>query len=440
MTTTLADTPFYCLVHSGSVGSGLNIPLWLRESRLDDERWLASCQLPSSKDQEWKYSSLASLWQQSFQRVERCGGDDIQHKIKSFYVQGANNILIVDGSIVSAPANLLSGVRGDVSVALGEAAFRLLNENRRCLDAVTRNDSRLFLQLNRLLFGSPLAVTLRNQEQTQDLINIINVITQPGAAVFPRLFIDVEGGASLNLVQTFVSTEHHEHLCVPVTDIILQDGACLEYAERHCHGRSSFYIGAVRAWLNKKTSLKMMTSTTGARIFRSNISVMINGEGASAEVNGLHDLLTDAHADSHTLLEHLAPNTVSNQLYKCVLRDAAHSVFNGMIDVHREAQQTSSYQLNRNLLLSRESRVDTKPQLEIRADDVKCTHGATISRLDEGQLFYLRTRAIDPKDAVSMVVNGFKNDVINRVRHPQIREAMLLAASTEKGCQYASGY
>jgi len=121
-------------------------------------------------------------------------------------------------------------------------------------------------------------------------------------------------------------------------------------------------------------------------------------------------------------MEHIAPNARSNQLYKCVLDDASRSVFNGKVHVHREAQQTNSYQLNKNLLLSRDCRADTKPQLEIFADDVKCTHGATIGQLSEEQLFYLTTRCLSREDAARMLVRGFMDDVLNTIKDPLMRQ------------------
>jgi Fe-S cluster assembly protein SufD len=135
----------------------------------------------------------------------------------------------------------------------------------------------------------------------------------------------------------------------------------------------------------------------------------------------VHSLRTDHHADSHTFIEHCEPNTRSDQLYKCILEDESHSVFNGRILVDPKAQLTNSYQLNKNLLLSRECRVDTKPQLEIGADDVKCTHGATIGQLNEDEIFYLETRGIKRDEARRMIIKGFIDELISRIESPFLR-------------------
>jgi Fe-S cluster assembly protein SufD len=139
----------------------------------------------------------------------------------------------------------------------------------------------------------------------------------------------------------------------------------------------------------------------------------------------LHDLKGDRHADSHTFIEHIAPNARSNQLYKAILGEQSRSVFNGRVLVHREAQLTNSYQLNKNLILSREARVDTKPQLEIFADDVKCTHGATIGQLDEDQVFYLATRGITKDAATAMLIRGFIDDVLAQIQDPVLKTKLI---------------
>lgn len=406
MSVTLAAIPFLEGFRSAAAAPSVDLPPWLDEIRQEDGHFLRSFVRPSVRDEEWKYTPLTALWPQAYSLAGRFKGSVIGDEFKSLMIDGARNILIIDGQVAAG------------------RAFGSLDEIRRCLSTVTPNDAELFLRLNRLHFQSLLEVFPGQNVTPGELVHIINVAVQPGTAAFPRIFIRAGRGAELNVLQTYVTFCADRSLSVPVTDIVLEEGARLEYAERHAHSLMTSHIGSVRAWLKKDSTFKATVSTSGAGIFRSNISVMMEEQGAKAELNGLHHLKADAHADSHTFLEHLAPETTSNQLYKCILADEARSVFNGRVYVHREAQKTSSYQLNKNLLLSRECRVDTKPQLEIRADDVKCTHGATISQLDEEQLFYLQTRAVGRQDAVDMLVSGFIDDVLSRISHPLLREAL----------------
>jgi len=171
----------------------------------------------------------------------------------------------------------------------------------------------------------------------------------------------------------------------------------------------------------KDSFLTAFLMTKGSVSFKDVIKVVLEGPGAEISLNGLHDLKDTAQAQSFTFIDHVAPSTKSNQLYKSVVHDQAHSVFNGRIMVRREAQLTNAYQLNKNLILSPEARVDTRPQLEIFADDVKCSHGAAIGQLDDEQLFYFQTRGISRDAAGQMLVKGFIENVLESVKDPQLK-------------------
>ncbi|MCB0832216.1 MAG: SufD family Fe-S cluster assembly protein, partial [Bacteroidetes bacterium] len=155
-----------------------------------------------------------------------------------------------------------------------------------------------------------------------------------------------------------------------------------------------------------------------------NLDILLNGEGCNANLNGLYSNYENQIVDNHSSVEHRFPNCTSNQLYKGILNESSRAVFNGKIFVKDIAQQTNSYQLNKNLLLGSKARIDTKPQLEIFADDVKCTHGATIGRLDEASMFYLRSRGIPVREAKSLLTHAFAHDVIARIDHDVIRQTL----------------
>ncbi|MBF0593984.1 MAG: Fe-S cluster assembly protein SufD [Candidatus Omnitrophica bacterium] len=418
----LSSTAFFSSLLGDDHKLQSGIPQWIRDYRRGDLDFLATARLPSFKDEEWLYTPLSPLWRQPLKLVDRLDGV-LPDQFKKYFIEDAVNILIYNGRIagdITLPDQSFTGV----SIEKGDAAFKRLEASREYFSTLTPNDSPLFGRLNRVLFSDPLVISVGRAVTSPGLINIVNIITSPDAAVFPRIMIKVNEGASLNVVQSYLSIPDIAYLDLPVTDIVLDAGARLDYGERHLHSTAGTHIGAVRVWQKKDSTLRSCILSTGAGIFRSNVNVILEGQGASAEINGLHSLQGEAHADSHTYLEHVAPNTTSNQLYKCVLEGESHSVFHGRVFVHREAQQTNSYQLNKNLLLSRECRVDTKPQLEIKADDVKCTHGATIGQMDEDQLFYLQTRAVSRDEAVRMLVRGFMDDVLSRVQNPLVREAL----------------
>ena len=230
-----------------------------------------------------------------------------------------------------------------------------------------------------------------------------------------NVLIHLEAGAEAVVGILFTSALSGSHV-----EVVLEEGARLELLRAIDPGAGVACQSLLQVRQAKDSSLRAFFLTKGG--VEDHVSVALEGAGAEAFLNGLHHLAGEFQALSHTFVDHIAPSTMSDQLYKSILRDRSRSVFNGKIMVRREAQLTNSYQLNKNLLLSPEAHVDTKPQLEIFADDVKCSHGATIGQLDDEQMFYLQTRGIDRAAAAEMLVHGFIQDVLDRIRDPRLRE------------------
>lgn len=207
-----------------------------------------------------------------------------------------------------------------------------------------------------------------------------------------------------------------------MVEVVLEEGAHLEILRMVQADGTGPCAAQCLARLAKASCLRAFFFTRGEHGVSDDIKVALEGEGAEIFLNGLHVLSGDARAESNTYIDHVAPATTSNQLYKCLLRDTAYSLFNGRIMVRREAQLTNAYQLNKNMLLSTEARADTRPVLEIFADDVKCSHGATIGHLDRDQLFYLQTRGIDKASAGEMLMEGFVEDVVGRISDPRLKD------------------
>lgn len=204
-------------------------------------------------------------------------------------------------------------------------------------------------------------------------------------------------------------------------EVVLGEGAKFELLRVIDAGRDGSCASQLVVTQSKGSSFRSFYFSQGGRMVKDDLSVTLEGEGAEAFINGLHDLSGDAVAESHTRVDHQAPSTTSSQLYKSVVRDHAHSIFWGRIMVRREAQLTSAYQLNKNMILGAAGRVDTRPQLEIFADDVKCSHGAATGQMDDDQLFYLQARGIPPAMAVDLLVRGFIQDVVGQIVHHELR-------------------
>jgi len=211
-------------------------------------------------------------------------------------------------------------------------------------------------------------------------------------------------------------------LAIPVTDIHLAPGAHITHTQIHAESPGSNQIGSTHVALSRDSRYSSFVFTAGGKLCRKNLTAMINGEGAEVILDGLYTASAGQHMDHHTTVDHRVPHATSNQLYKGVLLDKARAVFNGKVFVRRDAQQTAAFQSNKNLLLGRDSEVDTKPQLEIDANDVKCSHGATVARLNPDEVFYLQSRGIDRKDSESMLCYAFANEVLERIPDEVLRQ------------------
>jgi Fe-S cluster assembly protein SufD len=216
-------------------------------------------------------------------------------------------------------------------------------------------------------------------------------------------------------------TEDAVYLTNAVVEIVLAASARLEYYKVQRESQQAYHIATTTAELGRSSSFNSTAITMGARLSRHDIRISLDAKGAECWVDGLYVVGTGQHADTHSMIDHRQPHCTSHQLYKGILDGKSRAVFNGKVFVREGAQKTDAMQTNRNLLLSDEARVDTKPQLEIFADDVKCAHGATVGQLEEEELFYLVSRGLRPELARNLLTYGFAEEVISKIKVESIR-------------------
>jgi Fe-S cluster assembly protein SufD len=238
---------------------------------------------------------------------------------------------------------------------------------------------------------------------------------------FPRLLVVAEEGSSATVIESYASAGESSYFTNAVVEIKLADTARLNYYKVQRENAKAFHIATTNAELGRNSSFNSTTITLGAGLSRHNINVALNHEGAECWVDGLYIVGEGQHTDTHSLIDHRQPHCTSHQLYKGILDGKSRAVFNGKVFVRRDAQQTDALQTNRNLLLSPDARVDTKPQLEIFADDVKCAHGATVGQLEEEELFYLESRGLHTDLARNLLTYGFAEEVIEKIKIESIK-------------------
>jgi Fe-S cluster assembly protein SufD len=235
------------------------------------------------------------------------------------------------------------------------------------------------------------------------------------------VLVVVERDSRLDVIETYASTGDATYLTNAVVEVFVGEGARVSHYKVQDEGANAFHVASTRAELSRSSSYDLTTVTLGAQLSRHNIEVLLESEGAECRVDGLYLVGTGQHADTHSLIDHRVPNCASRQNYKGILDGRSRAVFNGRVFVREEARGTDAEQSNKNLLLSREARVDTKPQLEIYNDDVKCSHGATVGQLDEEELFYLISRGLHTDLARNLLTYGFAEEVVGNIKFESIR-------------------
>ena len=289
------------------------------------------------------------------------------------------------------------------------------------LARIAERTSSTFNALNTALFEDGAVVRLPKDCCIPVPIDVLYVSTGGGAAVFPRTLIVAEPESRVTVVERHVGVGEGPYFTCPVTEISLGQNAAVEHVLWQEDGSAAFHVSSVHVRQDRDSRFTGHALSLGGRLSRNDTTVSIEAEGAEAVINGLYVVSGSRHADHHTRIDHRAPHGTSRELYKGILDGKATGVFNGKVYVHPGAVKTDSQQANHNLLLSPDATVDTKPELEIYNDDVKCAHGATVGRLDEDQVFYLRTRGIAEAEARDLLVRAFAKDVTSRITIEAVR-------------------
>jgi Fe-S cluster assembly protein SufD len=242
----------------------------------------------------------------------------------------------------------------------------------------------------------------------------------------PRNLIVLDRFAKATVIETYagLANDTGAYFTNAVTEATIGDGATLTHLKLQRESAQAFHVGTVDVRQGRDSHLVSFSFATGAALSRTNIYTELRGEGCGATLNGLYLGDGDQHIDHQTRIEHVEPNCYSRELYKGILDGSAHGVFNGKVFVHPAAQKTDGKQTNQTLLLSEKAEIDTKPQLEIFADDVKCTHGATVGRLDETSLFYMKSRGINARTARELLTYAFAADVLETIECVEVREGL----------------
>ena len=368
--------------------------------------------LPGRRVEAWRYTDLAPVAALGFTEALTLAEENPALPAQ----RAPHRAVFVDGRFAAGLSNLPDGFAVRSLAADLDAARGLLG----ALDEPVP-----MVALNTMLFedGLFLEVPAGLDAGVIELLSIASHTERP-IAFHPRHLIRLGAGAKLTLIETSTGPAGAAYLHNPVFEIAVAEGAMLSHIRIQREGRAGFQLATVLAAIEAGGTYDNFTLNAGARLVRNEIHAALRGPKAACHMNGAQLVADGQHADTTTFLDHAAPDCASRQTYKTVLAGRSRGVFQGKILVRQAAQRTDGYQMNQALLLSEEAEIDAKPQLEIYADDVKCSHGATVGALDEAQLFYLRSRGIPAATARSMLVEAFLTEAVEGVTDETAQAAL----------------
>ncbi len=380
--------------------------------------------LPSQRDEDWKYTSIRPITRSTFTPATSgapCPADFISQTL----IDGLDawRLVFADGFWApqcSQVGDLPDGVKIlGLGAALAHDPEPLAAKLGSALGPIPHG----FAAMNSAFVGDGAFVEIAAGTLIEKPIELLFVsgCSGEGYLSLPRNLIVLGAGSKATVIERHVSLSGERALTNSVSELILAANARLNYHGLQQTSERSFHVGGVFGKLGRSAQLKATTVTTGGSLVRNDARISLDKEGATVSLDGLYLAFGRRHVDNHTHIVHNAPHCTSQEQYKGVLGDRARAVFHGRIVVQPGAQKTDSMQSNQNLLLSADAEVDTKPQLEIYADDVKCAHGATVGQLDETAVFYLVSRGIGRETARRMLTQAFAADVLDRVEPPALR-------------------
>jgi Fe-S cluster assembly protein SufD len=382
---------------------------------------------PTSRDEDWRFVNLAPLTTAKF-RLAGDGPAVRPEALAAYRYPDTEAVLLVfvNGRFVPGLSDLdrvPPGVTVGSLAALAERHSSLLTHH---LGRYAHPEDSGFTALNTALLADGLLLHVARDVQVTEPFHALFVTTgdSAGLATHPRNLVVLESGARASVIESYAGLGDGPYFTNAVTEAVVGDGATLEYLKIQRESEQAFHVGTSHLRLGRDSRGSSHSVSFGAVLCRNNLDVVLDGPGVEAQMYGLYMGRDRQEIDNHTSLLHAHPNGSTREVYKGILDGHAHGVFNGKIYVTPIAQKTDAKQTNRALLLSEHARIDTKPQLEIFADDVKCTHGATVGALDQQASFYLKSRGIAGPLARKILTYAFAAEVLEEIPFPTVREAL----------------
>jgi len=380
---------------------------------------------PTQKDEEWKYTNISSLQKHNFSSA--AVNENVSSEIinKFLFDKLEHSLLVFVNGIYSPELSKITDLPKGVEV--GSIAEAIKNNNsvvKNNLGKYAKDENYFFTTLSSAFIKDGAFVYVPDGKVVENPIHIIFYTKSSDNKIInqPRNLFVAGKDSQVSIIEHYISDEENIYLTNAVTEIFADENAVVDHIKLQEESKKAFHIARMDVDQERSSNFSSHLISTGAQISRNDFSTRFNAEGSESMLNGLFMISNEQLFDAHTMIDHAKPHCSSHEHYKGILQDNSKGVFNGKVMVRQDAQKTNAFQQNNTILLSDDAVMNTKPQLEIFADDVKCSHGATIGKLNDEAKFYLKSRGIGEEAATAMLIHAFASDVISSIKIPALRD------------------
>ncbi len=380
-------------------------------------------EFPTTRNENWKYTRLGKL-----QNLELQNNAPLQKFKVEPLSENSIQFIFENGHLISGNTNSLPD---GIEIQL---LSKCSQENLSKFDDLNNlNKKDLFYAMNTLYCNNGLFIKIKSKQKIERTIEIIHVQSSQNSVSHFKNLIIAEAFSEAHIVERFLSDNSNSSFCNSINELKVEDNAHLTFDKIQYENPNAISINSDLVEQQKNSTFTINTFTLNGLLVRNNLNIEVKGENSITYLNGAYLLKNNQHVDNHTIVDHLAPNCESHELYKGIIDDSATAVFNGKVFVRKDSQKINAFQSNANILLTDTATINSKPELEIYADDVKCSHGSTTGQLDDEAIFYLRARGISAKSAKELLVSAFISDVLNHVKNEDVNKHLNDLISKEFG-------
>jgi Fe-S cluster assembly protein SufD len=398
-------------------------PESLRQQRRQAIERFSQLGFPTLRQEEWRFTNVGPIARMPFS-LDVTVDAVTAGSIERFSYEGTVQLTLVNGRFVPELSDLEDLPEGIVVCSMDEALDKHPEKVEPHLGRLASFEDHPFVALNTAFYRDGIFIWVPRNQVVEQPINLV-LVGSPSAepiAFFPRNLIVGGESSQVTVVEQYVTVGEGAYLTAPVTEIVAEDNAVVDHYKLQRESTEAFHMATFQLQLGRDSNVASHSISWGGGLVRNDVNAVLDGEGGEATLNGLYMVEGTQLVDNHMRVDHVAAHCDSHELYKGILEGKARAVFNGRIYVHHGAQKTDAKQTNRNLLMSPDALCNSNPQLEIFADDVKCTHGSTVGQLDETAIFYLRSRGIGEEAARSLLTYAFAADIVERIKVGAVRQ------------------